>query len=187
MLLHLSAAVYLLTQVANTFFTTCKRYILSVLECSAAVTFNVANGGFTALRAYAIGNRSVLLALAIFLSSLVNTATKIYEAASLVAVFAPWPIGCIISSSSDIKVDRPLYVTGQASTIIPEVLLLAVTWRSAYHTAKLAKAVQIDTPFTMLFLRDGTIYFVTILVLLIINATLEATTVGISSPGLHAT
>ncbi|KAH9934922.1 uncharacterized protein B0H18DRAFT_978970 [Fomitopsis serialis] len=141
--------------------------------------FHIANGVFTALRAYAISNRSVPLAVAICLFSLVEAAIDVYEICSLTEVSVPQPVGCEITSGGNPAIDRSLYPAGQASTVIPEVLLLAATWRYVY-TAKLANDVQTDIPLAKLFLRDGTMYFVAIFLLMTINIVLDATTVSVT-------
>ncbi|KAH9926925.1 uncharacterized protein B0H18DRAFT_303593 [Fomitopsis serialis] len=144
------------------------------MQGCAVVLFNLATGAFVALRAYAISNRSLPLAFTIYLSSLVIDALDMYQLCTINTTVVPPPVGCVVSLNIKTKIERPLYATAQASTVIPEVLLLVATWRHA-DAAKTANDAQIDTPFTTLILRDGTVYFVIIFALRLVNAVLAAT------------
>lgn len=176
LLVHLSTTVYVYTQIAGTADVSCRSGTVQfVMQYCASVLFHVATGAFMALRAYAISNRSLPLAFAIFLSSLVIAALNIYQVCAVSAVAVPPPIGCVVSPDIKTSIRRPLLATGQASTVIPEVFLLVATWRHAC-VAKIANAAQIDTPLTTLFLRDGTVYFVIIFILRLVDALLVATT-----------
>ncbi|KAH9921328.1 uncharacterized protein B0H18DRAFT_566662 [Fomitopsis serialis] len=139
-----------------------------VISCASAL-FHLTNGAFTALRAYAISNHSVLVASAGFLLSLVLVTAEIHEIPTIVGATVPDPIGCVLSSDSTIW--KPLLVAGQACTVVAEALLVIATWRHIY-TAKSANDARIDTPITSVLLRDGTLYFIAILAALILDTTL---------------
>ncbi|KZT63526.1 hypothetical protein DAEQUDRAFT_760428 [Daedalea quercina L-15889] len=197
MLLHVSMAAYQCTTIIAMTLTDCKSaYITSIVFCGSAVLFRLANGGFMALRAYAIGNRRILLALAIFVLSSVDPAFDIYQDTTLFVAAAPQPIDCVISeniSGKDNSISAEhCYLTsnqlgltpaascaqfsvtiiGQICNILAEALLVSVTWRHA-STVKLGNDVQLRTPLTTALIRDGTVYFVTIFVLLLLDAVLN--------------
>jgi len=172
MLLHISVAMYLYIPVVGIYVTNCKSgYVMNVVLLCANALFHMANGAFLALRAYAISDRSRVLALVIFLLSLVLVAAEIYETCTLLTIIVPDPVGCVLSSDGTSYTQ--LLVAGQVSTIVAEVLLVAATWRHVY-TVKIAKEAHIDTPITTVLLRDGTVYFIMILALLVVSTTLAA-------------
>lgn len=45
-------------------------------------------------------------------------------------------------------------IVAQASTIIPEALLVGATWRHGY-AVKMAIETQVDAPLTIILFRDG--------------------------------
>ncbi|KAH9921331.1 uncharacterized protein B0H18DRAFT_1021675 [Fomitopsis serialis] len=172
-LIHISVAVYLFGQVIILILTGCESgYIMTVVQLCAGALFHTSFGAFTALRAYAISNRSISLTCAIFSASLVLFVGDIYEISTIVLVVAPEPVGCVLSSDGTSY--RPLIIAGEAANIVAEFLLVAATWRHA-HMIKFAKDAHVEAPITTILLRDGTVYFVTILALLIITMTLAAT------------
>jgi len=65
-------------------------------------------------------------------------------------------------------------LTAQAFLIFPEILMVTAIWRHA-HVAMLAKGARIHVPLTMLFFRDGTIYFIMNLVLAVTILVLNLT------------
>ncbi|KAH9842977.1 uncharacterized protein C8Q71DRAFT_229820 [Rhodofomes roseus] len=84
-------------------------------------------------------------------------------------------IGWIKNPSKNTMIGDILFFVGEACSSIPELLVAVATWRRTYHSAKLAKSQQISTSLTTLLLRDGTLYFITILALVIVDIILSAT------------
>ncbi|KZT63384.1 hypothetical protein DAEQUDRAFT_146643 [Daedalea quercina L-15889] len=149
---------------------------------SATALFRFANGGFTALRAYALSGHSMLLASIIFVLSSVDAPFIIFQASTFTVVNSPQPFGCTITMRMGVHTSR-LSIIGQVCNIIAEALLVAVTWRHAYTDAiNIADGMQIDTPLATTLLRDGTIYFAAIAVLQTINAALLITDTGLVLP-----
>ncbi|KZT63917.1 hypothetical protein DAEQUDRAFT_760246 [Daedalea quercina L-15889] len=62
-------------------------------------------------------------------------------------------------------------IAEQVSALVAEVLFAAMIWRHA-SMVKAAGSAQTDTSLTVILLRDGTLYFVTILALLIADTAL---------------
>ncbi|KZT63271.1 hypothetical protein DAEQUDRAFT_734029 [Daedalea quercina L-15889] len=176
-LYHLFTSVYQYLNVAMFLITSCKRYtpawsqaaliysscsgyITSVVQALSNSLFDVTNGGFTALRAYAIGGRSILLASVCIVSSLLTCAFNIYDTFAphdIVAV--PRPVGCVISPTKRVDVFRIMIIMGEAFALVCNVLLVAATWRHA-SIIKIANGAHVKTPVTSALLRDGTLYFV---------------------------
>ncbi|TFY64994.1 hypothetical protein EVJ58_g2257 [Rhodofomes roseus] len=136
---------------------------------------------FTALRAFAISGRSVTLASAILLWSLPVVATEVYELVLSVPVDVQWPIGCVISFTGNQKLESPLFIAGQATAIVPEVLMIAVIWHHAFRvtTADGVRQARFNPPFTTILIRDGSVYFVASFVIIVLNVASSAITVRI--------
>ncbi|KZT63093.1 hypothetical protein DAEQUDRAFT_238405 [Daedalea quercina L-15889] len=177
LLLHASATAYQCAGVVGIILTECKRYgpsrsfsccnllaipyrdyIANVVQDCAGALFSGSIGGFTALRAYAIGNRSLLLASVMMAFTLLNVITSIYQISGLYAVSVPQPVGCVLTSDRSAEANRMVVIIGQLTSLIPEILLVATTWRHAYRV-KVADSAGINTPLTTILLRDGTVYF----------------------------
>ncbi|KAH9921310.1 uncharacterized protein B0H18DRAFT_1021409 [Fomitopsis serialis] len=95
--LHISTAVLLYAQIAIQIVSGCESaHIFLIAQICAAALFHFAIGGITALRAYAISDRSVPLASAIFMFYLTFVAINIYAIATIVVVTVPDPVGCVI-------------------------------------------------------------------------------------------
>ncbi|KZT63912.1 hypothetical protein DAEQUDRAFT_815361 [Daedalea quercina L-15889] len=170
-LLHISAIGYTYTNVATMIATGCKsNYILETIFSFSAVLFHIANGGFMALRAYAISGRSTPLASVVFFFAVLPAALDIYSICMTTTIPAPMPIGCVVTNASE-RVARTTGITEQASALVAEVLFAVAIWRHA-SMVKAAGIAQMNTPLTVVLLRDGTLYFVTILVLLITDIAL---------------
>ncbi|KZT70213.1 hypothetical protein DAEQUDRAFT_228864 [Daedalea quercina L-15889] len=176
-LLHVSIAVYLYLYAVMIILTSCEvnGYVAGVVQGCAAILFRLSSGAFMTLRAYAISNRSVPLASVMVIFFLAPVAADIYDIRSQYTITAPQPISCIISSVENPTVDRALAIVEQTATLIPDILLVAATWRHAY-TVKFARVAQISTPLTRIIIRDGVTYFIIVLPLLVINTALNATT-----------
>ncbi|KAH9932622.1 uncharacterized protein B0H18DRAFT_986692 [Fomitopsis serialis] len=226
LVMHISVAMFLAFEVSYTTIKTCevrhtviviihptyKLWIVYVWRVSCAMLFHVVYGAFTALRAYAIGYRSVWLGWATFLWSLVVVAIEIYEVVVSVPVNVPQPIGCVITTKGNEKflstcaavslhlaswLDSlslwfdlldPVFIAGQATAIVPEVLLIGAIWRHALRAAAIRSLRQyswLDTPFTTILIRDGEAS----LVLIVLNVVWSAVTsvnTGILAPIVYS-
>ncbi|KAJ3556423.1 hypothetical protein NM688_g2035 [Phlebia brevispora] len=67
-------------------------------------------------------------------------------------------------------------MTTRASVIAADAIVLLVTWVKTWHTYKTASRVDVHVPLSYLILRDGTIYF---MILLALNV-LQILVVGVS-------
>ncbi|KAH9829086.1 uncharacterized protein C8Q71DRAFT_447841 [Rhodofomes roseus] len=153
--------------------------------------FHLINGAFTALRAFAISGRSVALASAILLWSLPVVATEVYELVLSVPVDVQWPIGCVISFTGNQKLESPLFIAGQATAIVPEVLMIAAIWHHAFRvtTADGVRQARFNPPFTTILIRDGSVYFVASFVIIVLNVASSAITAintGILAPIVYS-
>ncbi|KAH9837719.1 uncharacterized protein C8Q71DRAFT_558152 [Rhodofomes roseus] len=162
-------------------------YILyAVIDCAEAL-FHFATGAFTALRAYAISRRSMFLAVAVFAFSLMASAADIYAVSAAYEVTVAYPVGCVLVTDVN-TIYKALTIIGQASILTSELLLVLATWRHT-HTSKLREGMYANISLTIVIIRDGTIYFVTILILLVVDMALNfinAVTNGYVAPIIRA-
>ncbi|KAH9829090.1 uncharacterized protein C8Q71DRAFT_728298 [Rhodofomes roseus] len=192
-LMHVSLVFFLAFEVAYTTIKTCDRlWVVYVWRVTCAMLFHVFYGAFTALRAYAIGYRSLLLGWATFLWSLVVVATEIYELIVSVPVNVPQPIGCVITTRGNEKFLSSLFLAGQATAIIPEILVIGAIWCHAYRAASVKHLHQLaglNTPFTTILIRDGSVYFVASLAIIVLNVVWSSVTsvnTGILAPIVYS-
>ncbi|KAH9932617.1 uncharacterized protein B0H18DRAFT_32148 [Fomitopsis serialis] len=127
----------------------------------------IVSKAFTTLRAYAISNRSVLLAFLIGSSFLVVAGACICAISTeMVIPVSGLPFACILGFNGEAF--GRLTLVAQVFVILPETLLVTAIWcRVHWHVVMLAKDARIHAPLTTLFFRDGTIYFILILALVV--------------------
>jgi len=68
--------------------------------------------------------------------------------------------------------DNIVEITTRATTILVDVVILVVTWWKTYTTARMAREAKIETPLSQLLLRDGTVYFLGLLIGNVITLTI---------------
>ncbi|KAH9842978.1 uncharacterized protein C8Q71DRAFT_735415 [Rhodofomes roseus] len=121
--------------------------------------------------------------VAILLLFLTYTLYDFYNASSLFKEPAPPPVDCILLSAMQPDVQHGLKISGLVCAAVAEVLVLAATWRATYRARRASDSSSTKTSVSAMLLRDGTVYFGVILLLLIANAVLElvATDVSITS------
>ncbi|KAH9916647.1 uncharacterized protein B0H18DRAFT_1124132 [Fomitopsis serialis] len=195
-IMHVCTAVYLLITVCVPSDIPCKTSaILNIVVDIAICALYLAWGGTSlvqditiqrammltrttaasALRVYAINGLRLPLPSIIMLLSLVPVAINIYNATSLVRMSLPPTDECVYFSNTPVNTQEtrePLRViVTRASSTVADALVLFATWRINGGTKKLARQMNINISLTSLLLRDGTIYFCTLLVANIIVLT----------------
>ncbi|KAI0084424.1 hypothetical protein BDY19DRAFT_997774 [Irpex rosettiformis] len=122
---------------------------------------------FSALRVYALMNGKILVTGTVFLLNLVPVATNLFD---------------IVTSA--IVMDISLGT--RISVIIGDALVLLVTWSKSAKSYYEARQLRIKAPLATLLFRDGTFYFVVLLivnVLQVIGGNIPSlSTIGVSSP-----
>ncbi|KAI0641385.1 hypothetical protein C8Q79DRAFT_1014332 [Trametes meyenii] len=118
---------------------------------------------FSALRVYAIWNkdwRPFLLVLVIALSVPV---TNMYHYIQSIPEAFIYPLyGCSEATSLD---DVQLH----SSAVVADLLVVILTWVKTYGIRKLATVLRSETSISALLLRDGTLYFSTMLLLNVLD------------------
>lgn len=127
---------------------------------------------FQSLRVYAIGGQIwysavIVLVLGLFPFS-IDLFTDAEESYAIVVhVNNIQTCGYNINISVDVY-NRLLYVS-PLSVIVTDMIVLGITWYQTYTIRKLARASNIETPLATLLISDGTLYFVVLLILRIVQ------------------
>jgi len=120
---------------------------------------------FSALRVYAIGGQAWRTASLVFILSCAPFATNLYIDTKY--QFQEYPLAyiCVAIPSTPTNILIIMEVIARTSVIISDAIVLGVTWQHTYSLMKHASAVNVKTSLATLLLRDGTIFFVTLLAL----------------------
>ncbi|KZT70212.1 hypothetical protein DAEQUDRAFT_810928 [Daedalea quercina L-15889] len=184
-LMHASMLAVLFTSVALLIVQGCDSgYRLAIAEISSKIVFRWAIGAISALRVYAINGRTLVSPAAISLLFLAYTLYDFYNASHLFKLEAPPPVGCLILTTMRPEVEHGLHISSLVCAAVAEVLVLVATWRATYRARRAADSSSMRTSVSGMLLRDGTIYFGVILILLVLNAIFELTIPDISITSL---
>ncbi|KAL1941683.1 hypothetical protein VTO73DRAFT_7122 [Trametes versicolor] len=153
---------------------------------------------FSALRAYAMSNRTWPIAILVFLLSITTACYNIYNFVKIVPINLPAPIFCIptfpgitptfidqyvrpsLYDSSPYNANRKFSTAVRTTAtriclIIADALVIGVTWWRTWRFRVTAAQANVRTTFLQLLLRDGTIYFVILLILNILQIIVRIT------------
>ncbi|KAH9840607.1 uncharacterized protein C8Q71DRAFT_904709 [Rhodofomes roseus] len=127
---------------------------------------------FSTLRVYAIAGRKWHFALATFLTGMVAVASNLANAvqASLgyLVYVGPLPV-CTYNAYYSESEHLKLTIATRVCSIVSDLLVIVVTWWRTYALKREADRLHMRASLATLLLRDGTIYFVAILVLNIVH------------------
>ncbi|KAI0646257.1 hypothetical protein C8Q79DRAFT_926268 [Trametes meyenii] len=131
---------------------------------------------FSALRAYAMSNRTWPVAIIVFLLSITPAGYNIYNFAQLVPINLPAPIFCIPSFPGITPTFIDHWTTAtRICLIVADALVICVTWGRTYRFRVSAVEANVKTSLLTLLLRDGTIYFIILLILNILHIIVRIT------------
>ncbi|KAI0086734.1 hypothetical protein BDY19DRAFT_907926 [Irpex rosettiformis] len=125
------------------------QYTIYILE----VTQFFCLGLFSALRVYALMDGKILVAGIVFLLSLVPVATNLFFFVTSSLVMNSEGVFFYVSLGTRISV------------IIGDVIILLVTWSKTAKSYYEARQLKIKAPLATLLFRDGTFYFIVLLIL----------------------
>ncbi|KAL7280949.1 hypothetical protein ACG7TL_005898 [Trametes sanguinea] len=120
---------------------------------------------FSALRTYALSRGNRALSILVFFLSIVPMGVNFSQYHWLVVINDP-TIGCSKSSTISAEMAKRLTIASRTCLIAADVIVLLVTWTSTFGTIRIADAALKGRPsFVRLLVRDGTIYFIILLIL----------------------
>lgn len=120
---------------------------------------------FSALRVYVLWNKNILLLCLILALDMVPVATNLslYIVVTLVAIGPPYS-ECITSDPRPIELDLKLTRLTRACVIAADALVIVLIWIKTFTLHRQARQLRMKTSLATLFLRDGTLYFIVLLV-----------------------
>ncbi|KAI0365086.1 hypothetical protein BV20DRAFT_954980 [Pilatotrama ljubarskyi] len=132
---------------------------------------------FTTLRVYGVWGRDWKPPLIVLPLSLVRPILLMYENTNYVPVQAGPPFGCVyIFSLSDkilskyvLSLCRYFSITTKATTLAADAILVILTWIKTFGIVRASLQTGMRTPLATLLLRDGTAYFLVLLVIQLIT------------------
>ncbi|KAI0089249.1 hypothetical protein BDY19DRAFT_993466 [Irpex rosettiformis] len=122
---------------------------------------------FSALRIYALLDGKILIAGIVFFLNLVPLGANIVEFVKAVVSFDDlnWICSATSTVSEDVALGRMFSLSSRISVIVGDILVLLVTWSKSIKLYREARQSKIEAPLATLLFRDGTFYFIILLVL----------------------
>ncbi|KAH9855923.1 hypothetical protein C2E23DRAFT_882684 [Lenzites betulinus] len=147
----------------------------------------VGNGGppiiwaaFSMLRGYALSGRRWWIAFVIFLLFLPDIVLTCVYYSKLIPTAAPPPFNCLLSSDLpestwiQLIVLYSFVIASRTCLIAGDLIVLLVTWHSTFSITRAAKVANMQMSLTSALLKDGTLYFVCLLILNVLNIIINA-------------
>ncbi|KAI0087269.1 hypothetical protein BDY19DRAFT_907474 [Irpex rosettiformis] len=133
---------------------------------------------FSSLRIYAIWNRSTYVFALIFVINIAPIGTNIYIHVKETVDYEVFPWGCVCITRSLIstKVHVDLVRVTRVAVMFGDAVVLLLTWWKTMSIRKEASLARIKVKLTTLLIRDGTLFFVTLLAFNLLRAVLIETT-----------
>lgn len=138
-------------------------------EISTIVMYMSA-ASFSALQAYAMYGRDKRILSLIMIIGTINPIVNLgFDATVSFLANGPPTIGCAQKSALGERINLIFFISGSVLTLIFEAAVFALIWRRFADVLSTMRRSNIKTPFTTLLWRDGSIYFVTLVVLTTLN------------------
>ncbi|KAI9068729.1 hypothetical protein FKP32DRAFT_1671971 [Trametes sanguinea] len=118
---------------------------------------------FSTLRVYAVSGRDLRIAALVCLLMVGPIAANTYNIPLQKPDNMPPPFNCEVDNAVTLATHNKL------TSIAGDAIVLGVTWWKTYRLKKAADAARVKTSIVDLLLRDGTIYFATMLVLNVLH------------------
>ncbi|KAI0689552.1 hypothetical protein BC835DRAFT_1418438 [Cytidiella melzeri] len=140
--------------------------MLHILSLVQYVIFAV----FSSLRVYALWNRNVKLGVIVLVIALVPLGVNIYNDATYILIYIPSTLpqtqcGTAFGISSAVVFSVRLALLARLSAIGADILVLVATWVKTWVTYREGIRIGMRVPMASLLIRDGTLYFIALLVM----------------------
>ncbi|KAI0327895.1 hypothetical protein GY45DRAFT_1256050 [Cubamyces sp. BRFM 1775] len=129
----------------------------------------LAFSAFTCLRVYGVWGRDWKPLLIVLPLTLVKPICSIYEATRYIPVQAGPPFGCVYIYTLADSVLSNVSVATKATTIAADGILIVLTWIKTFGIKRDSMQAGVRAPLATLVLRDGTAYFLILLVIQLVT------------------
>ncbi|KAI1788433.1 hypothetical protein LXA43DRAFT_637518 [Ganoderma leucocontextum] len=119
----------------------------------------IALSAFSALRSYALSNRSIWLAAIILLLALPPVVMRIVDCFYLAPEVLPSPLNCSNSSSLPPALSVRLTAIIRGSQLAAELLVAGITWWYTYQSYRIRKGITLGKTISSLLFYTGSMYF----------------------------
>ncbi|KAJ3547094.1 hypothetical protein NM688_g5437 [Phlebia brevispora] len=136
--------------------------VFTILSALPALIFGI----FAALRVFALTERNYYISAVVFLMSLVPLATNTYNLTKKSCKLISGEFGLLVAADDLLIAFTTLYR-------LANIIVVAATWSKIYRHSREAAALSMRVGYGMILLRDGSIYFLTLLLLAIVELPLE--------------
>jgi hypothetical protein len=143
---------------------TAVQILLDILTVLLFVVFAV----FATLRIYAIWNRNIPISLLILALYLVPVVSNTYAfATDTIGFFVDPDAGpqCFETSKLSNGVNSRLALSTRLCLMVADAIVLLLTWRKTFGMRTRASKLSVNTPLLTLIIKDGTIYFIALLLM----------------------
>ncbi|KAI8978294.1 hypothetical protein BD414DRAFT_150706 [Trametes punicea] len=129
---------------------------------------------FSTLRGYALSGRRWWVAPLIFTFYVPHLVCNCIYYSKLVPTLAPPPFNCLLASGLPEETWIQYTIAGRVCLIVGDMIVLAITWHSTFGIAKAVSIMRMRMSLTNAILKDGTLYFVCLLILNVVNIIINA-------------
>ncbi|KAI0692769.1 hypothetical protein BC835DRAFT_27212 [Cytidiella melzeri] len=124
---------------------------------------------FSAIRVYAVWEGNMLVSGVVFVLALVPFVTNIVHFSTLTIITVPAQFAvfesCVGQARTSAQFNLGLSLTTRLAVILADVIVIIATWSKTFQTYRDARRHGFAAPLVTLLLRDGTIYFIVLLIM----------------------
>ncbi|KAI0338174.1 hypothetical protein BDW22DRAFT_1363306 [Trametopsis cervina] len=135
---------------------------------------------FSALRVYALSEHRLWFSGLVFILSIVPFCIEIYGTTTQNIQFNTATLRCTAAEMASSAVAFRFSLSARLLMILADIIVLLLTWYRTYGTYQIVKEARFKTSFALLLLRDGTGYFIIILLLNILPLLAQAGKLGLA-------
>ncbi|KAI0737642.1 hypothetical protein C8Q80DRAFT_1212405 [Daedaleopsis nitida] len=162
---YIIALSYATAYIPSQSLSSCK--VIAFLEYSFEISAYIPWAAFSAMRAYALSGRRWYIMTWVLLMSCIPIILNLIQVYWLYAVINPFA-GCSTGTKMSDSLQTIFTIISRTSLILADTIAITTTWITMHDTIRIGN-LQATPLFSRLFLVDGTIYFITLLVLNILD------------------
>lgn len=149
--------------------------------------FTITWAAFSALRVYAVGKQAWRLASCVFVLNMMNIAMNLrlliieISTSTFPASYGNG-LGSLLRCNGSQSISIDVTLAARVCGIMADLIVLGVTWKTTYALWKSARLLNNSVTYATLLLRDGTLYFLILLVLNVVAITTNILSLSLSTP-----